>query len=141
MVSLKLNGGETVFLPLVGKLCRQYGYRPEVAGIMADTACATIAPGKTKAPTTPTDIRILHCTFGRTHEVLLKETATRQGIAYSGNLHECRGCSMAKGLRKPIARSAHTRAAKELQRVFCRPKWTNDRTKYWGETVHTHCAG
>ena len=85
---------------------------------MVDTACVTIAPGKAKAPTTPTDINILHCTFGHTHEVLLKKTATQQAIAYSGELHECRGCSMAKGLRKPIARSTHTRAAKKLQRVF-----------------------
>ena len=112
------KGGETVFFPLVGKLCRQYGYRPEVAGSMVDIACATTAPGKAKAPTTPTDINILHCTFGHTHEVLLKKTATPQGIAYSGKLHECRGCLMAKGLRKPIARSTHTRADKKLQRVF-----------------------
>ena len=83
--TLKLKGGETVFSPLVGKLCRQYGYRPEAAGSMVDTACATIAPGKAKAPTTP-----IHCTFGHTHEVLLKKTATQQGIAYSGELHECR---------------------------------------------------
>ena len=84
---------------------------------MVDTACATIAPGKAKAPTTPIDINILHCTFGHTHHALLKKTATHQGIAYSGELHEGRGCSMAKGLRKPIARSTHTRAAKKLQRV------------------------
>ena len=75
---------------------------------MVDTACATIAPGKTKPPTTPTDINILHCTFGHTHEVLLKKD--RQGVNLSGELHECRGCSMAKGLRKPIARSTHTGA-------------------------------
>ena len=83
---------------------------------MVDTACAVIAPGK--APNPPTDINILHCTFGHAHEGLLKKTATQQGIAYSGELHECRGCSMAKGLRKPIARSTHTRADKRLQRVF-----------------------
>ena len=117
-ITLELNGEETVFFPLVGKLYRQYGYRPEAAGSMVDTACATIAPGKAKAPTTPIDIDILHCTFGHTHEVLLKKTATQQGIAYSGELHECRGCSMAKGLRKPIARSTHTRVAKKLPRVF-----------------------
>ena len=87
--NLKLKGGETVFFPLVGKLCRQYGY-PEAAGSMVDTACATIAPGKAKAPTTPTDINIFHSTFGHTHEVLLKKAATQQGIAYSGELHECR---------------------------------------------------
>ena len=117
-ITLKLNGGETVLFLLVGKLYRQHGYHPEAVGIMVDTACATIAPGKANAPTTPIDINILYCTFGHTHEILLKKTATQQGIAYSGELHECRGCSMAKGLRKPIARSTHTRAAKMLQRVF-----------------------
>ena len=117
-ITLKLNGGETMFFPLVGKLYRQYGYRPEAVRSMVDTTCATIAPGKAKAPTTPIDINILHYTFGHTHEVLLKKTATQQGIAYIGELHECRGSSMAKELRKPIARSTHTRAPKKLQRVF-----------------------
>jgi hypothetical protein len=45
-VTLKLNGGETVFSPLVAKLYRQYGYRPEAVGSMVDTACATIALGE-----------------------------------------------------------------------------------------------
>ena len=117
-ITLKLNGGETIFSPLVGKLYRQCGYRPEAVGSMVDTACATIVLGKAKAPTIPIDINILHCAFGHTHEVLLKKTATQQGIAYSGELHECRECWMAKGLRKSIARSAHARAAKRLQRVF-----------------------
>ena len=107
-VTLKLKGGETVFFPLVGKLCRQYGFRPEAAGSMVDSACTTIAPGKTKTPTTPTDINILHCTSGHTHEVLLKKE--QQGVNPSGELHECRGCSMARGLRKSSARSTHTGA-------------------------------
>ena len=107
-VTLELKGGKTVFFPLVGKLCRQYGYRPKAANNMVDTACAVIAPGKTKTPTTPTDINIPHCTFGDTHEVLLKKE--QQGVNPSGELHECRGCSMAKGPRKPIARSTHTGA-------------------------------
>ena len=107
-VTLELKGGKTVFFPLVGKLCRQYGYRPKAANNMVDSACTTIAPGKTKTPTTPTDINILHCTFGDTHEVLLKKE--QQGVNPSGELHECRGCSMAKGPRKPIARSTHTGA-------------------------------
>ena len=107
-VTLKLKGGGTVFFPLVGKLCRQDGFRPEAAGSMVDSACTTIAPGKTKTPTTPTDIIILHCTFGHTHEVLLKKE--QQGVNPSGELHECRGCSMARGLRKSIARSTHTGA-------------------------------
>ena len=36
-VTLKLKGGETAFFPLVGKLYRQYGYRPEAEGSMVDT--------------------------------------------------------------------------------------------------------
>ena len=117
-VTLELTGGENVHFPLIGKLCRQYGYRPEATGSMVDTACATIAPGQAKAPTTPTDVNIFHCTYGHTHEVLLKKTAAQQGVKLSGDFHECHGCSMAKGLRKPIARSTHTRAVKKLQRVF-----------------------
>ena len=94
-LTLKLKGGETVFFPLVGKLCRQYGFRPEAAGSMVDTACATIAPGKAKAPTTPTDINVLHCTLGHTHEVLLKKE--QQGVNPSGKVHKWgarrrRGC-------------------------------------------------
>ena len=107
-VTLKLKGGETVFPPLVGKLCRQYGFRPEAAGSMIDAACATIAPGKAKAPTTPTDINVLHCTFGHTHEVLLKKE--QQGVNPNGKLHKCRGCPTANGLWKSTAKSTHTGA-------------------------------
>ncbi|CAM9396040.1 unnamed protein product, partial [Ascophyllum nodosum] len=107
-VTLKLKGGETVFFPLVGKLCRQYGFRPEAAGSMVDTAFATIAPGKAKAPTTPSDINVLHCTFGHTHEVLLKKE--QQGVNPSGKLHKCRGCPTAKGIWKSTAKSTHTGA-------------------------------
>ena len=107
-VTLKLKGGETVFFPLVGKLCRQYGFRPEAAGSMVDTACATIAPGKAKAPTTPTDINVLHCTFGHTHEVLLKKE--QKGVNPSGKLHKCRGCPTTKGLWKSTAKLTYTGA-------------------------------
>ena len=113
---LKLKGGETVHFPLIGKLCRQNGYRPEAKGRVVDTACVVIAPGQAKAPPTPTDINIFHRTYA--HEVLLKKTAEQQGVNFSGELHECQGCSMAKGLRKPIARSTHTRADRKLQRVI-----------------------
>ena len=117
-VTLKLKGGGTVQFPLIGKLCRQYGYRPEATGRMVDTVCAVIAPGQAKAPTTPTDINLFHCTYGHTHEALLKQTTKQQGVSLGGELRECRGCSMAKGLRKPIARSTDTRADKKLERVF-----------------------
>ena len=44
-VTLKLRGGKTLRSPLIGKLCRQYGYRPEAnKGRVVNTACAVIAP-------------------------------------------------------------------------------------------------
>ena len=113
-VTLKLKGGNPVNLPPV----RQYGYRPEAKGRVVDTACAVIAPGQAKAATTPTGINTFHCTYGHTHEGLLKKTAEQQGVNLSGELHECRGCSTVKGLRKPITRSTHTRADKKLLQVF-----------------------
>ena len=73
-VTLNLKGGETVHFPLIGKLCRQYGYRPEAKGRVVDTSCAVIAPGKAKAHATPTDINTSRCTYGHTHEVLPKKT-------------------------------------------------------------------
>ena len=94
-VTLKLNGEKTVHFPLIGKLFRQYGCRPEAKGRVVDTACALISPGQAKAPTTPTDTDTFHCTYGHTHEVLLKQTAEQQRVNISGELYECRGCSMA----------------------------------------------
>ena len=115
-VSLKLKGGKTVHFSLIGKLCRQYGYRSEAKGRVVDTACAVIAPEQAKAPTTPTDMNTFHCTYGHAHKVLLKKTAEQQDVNLIGELYECRGCSMAKELRKPISRSTHTTADKKLQR-------------------------
>ena len=71
-VTLKLKGGRTVQFPLIGKLCRQYGCRPEATGRMVDTACAVIAPGQAKAPTPPTDVNLFHCIYDHAHEALLK---------------------------------------------------------------------
>ena len=117
-VTMKLNGGNTVHFPLNGKTCRQYGYHQEAKDRVVDTACVVIAPGQAKTPTTPTDINALHCTYGHTHEMLLKKTVEQQGVNLSGELHECRGCSMTKVLRKPIYRSTHTKEDKKLQRMF-----------------------
>ena len=87
-------------------------------GRVIHTACAVIGPGQAKAPTTPTGINTFHCTYGHTHEGLLKKTAEQQGVDLSGELHECRGCSMVKGRRKPITRSTQISADKKLQQVF-----------------------
>ena len=58
------------------------------------------------------------CIRDSSHEVLLRKTAEEQGIVLEGKLLECRGCSMAKGLRKGNKQSTHTRAGKKLGRVF-----------------------
>ena len=108
-ITLKLKGWDIVHFPLIGKLCRQYGYRPEAKGRVVNTACAVIAPGQAKAPTTPIDLNTFQCTSGHTHEVLFKKTVDKQGFNLSEELHEYRGCSMAKRVQKPIVRSTHTR--------------------------------
>ena len=74
-VILKLKEGKAVHFPLTRKFYRQHEYRPETKGRVVDTACAVIVPGQAKAPTTPTDINTFQCTYGHTHEVLLKKTA------------------------------------------------------------------
>ena len=113
-VTLKLKRKKTVHSHLIGKLCRQYGYHPQAKGSVVDTACAVIAAGQAKAPTSPTDINTFHCTYGHTHEDLLKKTAEQQGVNVSEELHECQGYSMANRPWKPIARSIHIRAG-----TFC----------------------
>ena len=120
-VASKLSGRKTVHFPLIGKRCRLYEYRPEAKARVVDTACTVTAAGQAKPPTAPTDINTFNCTYGHTHEVLLKKTAEQQRVNLSAKLHECRGCSMATGLRKLIFRSTHTRADKKLQRVFVDP--------------------
>ena len=55
-IILKLKGGETVRFPLIGKLCRQYGYRPEAKGRVVDTAFVPLLlQGKRKLPPRPHD--------------------------------------------------------------------------------------
>ena len=53
------------------------------------------------------------------------ETAKQRGVTLTGELHECKGCLMAKGREKPIAKTTKSRADKHGGRVFldvCGPK-------------------
>ena len=102
-------------MPLAGTLYSHYGYRVDCS--TRENACAVLAPGQ--PPKKPAvDINDYHCAAGHSHEVLLRKTAEQQGIVLKGKLLECRGCSMAKGLRKGIKQSTHTRAGKKVGRVF-----------------------
>ena len=58
------------------------------------------------------NINDYHCATGNSHEALLRKTAEKQGKVLEGKLLECKGCSMAKGLRRGIKQSRHTRADK-----------------------------
>ena len=79
-------------------------------------SCAVLAPRQ--LPKNPTvDINEYHCAAGHSHEVLRK-TAEQQGVVLEEKLLACRGCSMAKGLRKGIKQSTYTRADKKLEWVW-----------------------
>ena len=107
-------------------------------GSSKDNACAVLAPGR--LPKKPAiGISEYHRAAGHSHEVLRRKTAEQQGIALEGKLLECRGCFMAKSLRKGIKQSTRTRADKKLGRVvvdLCGPKVVVSRE----ETVYSHRA-
>ena len=90
------------------------GYRTR-----SDSACATIAPA-VKPPNidTEVDINDFYCSFGHGHKELLLETAKQRGITLTGELQEGKGCSMAKGRRKPMAKTTIDRADKCGGRFF-----------------------
>ena len=134
-IVVRLKSEKSIVFPLSGNLYSLYGYRIDEGG---ENACAVLAPGQ-QPNKSVIDINDYHCAAGHSHEVLLRKTAEQQGIALEGNLLECRGCSMAKGLRKSIKQSTHTRAGKKLGRVFVDlsgPKVVVSRQ----EAVHSHCA-
>ena len=100
--------------PLSGTLYSLCGYRVDCS--TRENACAVLAPGQ--LPKKPAiDINDYHCAAGHSHEVLLRKTAEQQEIILEGKLLECSGYSMAKGLRKGISQSTHTRANKKLGRI------------------------
>ena len=92
----------------------------------SDSACATFVPG-VKPPNidTEVDINEYHRSFGHVHKELLLETAKQRGVTLTVELHEYKGCSIAKGRKKPIANTTKNRADKRGGRVFldvCGPK-------------------
>ena len=114
-IVVKLKSERSIVFPFTGTLYSLYGYRVDCS--TRENACAVLAPGQLPSKTV-VDINDYHCAAGHSHEVLLRKTAEKQGIVLEGKLLECRGCSMAKGLRKGIKQSTHTRADKKLGRVF-----------------------
>ena len=114
-IVVKLKSARSIVFLLTGTLYSLYGYRVDCR--TRGDACAALAPGK--LPKKPAvNINDYHCATGHSHEALLRKTAGQHGIVLEGKLLECKGCSMAKGLRRGIKQSTHTRAGKKLGRVL-----------------------
>ena len=116
-VTVFFSTGDTLFSPSVGRLNFLYAYRH---GMLAnETANATIAPGLSPSNCdTPVDINDFNVAHAHTHERALRKTAKKMGVTLEGKLHECKGYSMAKGIRLSIPSKTHYRKDKRLSRVF-----------------------
>ena len=112
-VTVKFKTGETLFFSLVGRLNFLYAYR---SGALNDeNANAVIAPvPELSRRSTPVDINAFHATHAYAHEGALRKTVEQMGVTHKGELHECKGCSMAKGIRMPIPSKTHGRAVYAL---------------------------
>ena len=64
------------------------------------------------------NVNDFRCIYGHAGEHLLKMTAKRLGVELEGVMHECTGCSMAKGFRKGIPHKTDNRATVKLGRLF-----------------------
>ena len=116
-VTVFFSTRDTIFFPSVGRLNFMYAYRP---GILVDeTVNATIAPVPTPSNhDTPVDINDFHVAHARAHEGALRKTAKKMSVSLEGKLLECKGCSMAKGIRMSILSKTNSREDKRLSRVF-----------------------
>ena len=113
-IVVKLKSERLIVFPLTGNLYSLYSYRVD-CNTRGD-ACAVLAPGK--LPNKPVvNTNDYHCAAGHSHEPLLRKTAEQQGVIFEGKVLECKGCSMAKGLRRGIKQSTHTRADEKRGRV------------------------
>ena len=92
-------------------------YRP---GMFVDeTPNVTFAPGLTPSNRdTPVDINDFHVAHAHAHAGALRKTSKQMGVTLEGKLHECKGCSMAKGVRMSIPSKTHSRENKIPSHVY-----------------------
>lgn len=64
------------------------------------------------------DTNDFHIAHAHTHEGALKTTAKKMGANLGGEMHECKGYSIAKGFCVSIPKNTDNRAVKMLPRVF-----------------------
>ena len=67
---------------------------------------------------TPNDINYFHVAHARAHEGALRKTAKQMGVTLVAKMKECKGWSLAKGIRISIPSKTSNRAVKRLFRVF-----------------------
>ena len=116
-VTVFFSTGDTLFFPPVERLNFLYAYRPGM--LFDETANATIAPGLSPSNRdTPVDINDFHVAHAHAHEGALRKTTKQMGVTLEGKLHECKGCSLAKGIRMSTPSKTHCREDKRLSRVF-----------------------
>ena len=114
-VVVRLKPRRSIVFPFSGTLCSPYGSRVDYSSM--EIACAVFAPGQLPNKSA-ININDFHCAAGHSQEVLLRKTAEQQGMVLEGEMLKCRGGSMAKGLRKGMKQSTHTRENNELRRAF-----------------------
>ena len=68
--------------------------------------------------TPPIDINDFYVAHAHIHEGVLRKTANKMGATLERKLHECKGCSMAKGIRMSIPSKTHNSEDKRLSRMF-----------------------
>ena len=72
------------------------------------------------------------------HEIDLRKTAKQMGVNKGGEMHEYKGCLMAKGFRVSIPKKTENPSVKRLRRVFVdfgeRGVWV-----YWAKQVPDYC--
>ena len=94
-----------------------YAYRPDA--LNDENANAVIAPGPEPSNRgTPVDINAFYAAHAHAHEGALRKTAKQMGVTLKEELHERKGCSLAKGIRMPIPSKRHERAVKRPFGVF-----------------------
>ena len=119
-IVVKLKSERSIVFPFTGNLYSYIVYRVD-CGASGD-ACAVLAPGKLINKPVG-HINDYHCAAGHSHEALLRKTSEQQGVVLEGKLLECKGCFMTKGLHRGINQSIHTRADKNLGRIFLDLSW------------------
>ena len=88
-------------------------YRPGARN--DENANAEITPGTEPSNRdTPLDSNVFHATHTHAHEGALRKTVEQMDATLKGELHECKGCLLAKGIRMPILSKTHGQAVYDL---------------------------